>query len=164
MANRHSGQVRGHAASGGAPGSKHYYRPVMSFSQWDQFVETRAIGSVLQVCCGGSRLGQVRVDIDCTVPGVTVCADMLALPFRADAFDTIAADPMYNLAYPTRVHLQRELARIARRRILFKAPWVMRAAGWRLVETLLLASHTCANVAVLSVLDRVPALAGLFDA
>jgi hypothetical protein len=96
----------------------------------------------------------VRVDLDATVPGVNVVADMRRLPFRDEAFDTVCCDPMYDLDNPTRVHLQRELTRVARTRVLFKAPWLPRATGWALVETVLMGSHTCANVAVLSRLDR----------
>ena len=99
-------------------------------------------------------IGTVRVDSDPTVPGVTVVADMLALPFRGSAFETVAADPMYNLDYPTRVFVQRELGRVAARRVLFKGPWVPRMTGFTLIETLLVLSDTCANVAVMSVLDR----------
>ena len=68
---------------------------------------------------------------------------------------------MYELGNDQRVHLQRELTRVAKSRVLFKGPWIPRATGWRLVETVLMASHTCGNVAVLSRLDRMHG-AGLF--
>jgi hypothetical protein len=103
----------------------------------------------------------VRVDLDPTVPGVTVIADMQRLPFRDEAFETVCCDPMYTLPHPERVYLQRELTRVAARRVLFKAPWLLRATGWDLKETVLLMSDTCADVAVLSRIDRVHG-AGLF--
>lgn len=148
---------------GTAPGSKRWYRSVFSGGKWDQFIAGHAVGSVLQVCCGGSRFGAVRVDLDPTVPGVTVVADMRRLPFNDEVFDTVACDPMYALGTDQRVLLQRELTRVAKTRVLFKAPWIMRATGWQLVETVLMASHTCANVAVLSRLDRIHGV-GLFPA
>jgi hypothetical protein len=74
--------------------------------------------------------------------------------------DTIACDPIYNIGFPERVRLQREMARVARHRILFKGPWIPRAHGWRLRQTFLLASHTCANVAVFSVLEKLSAQQG----
>lgn len=151
-------------SKGAAPGSKQFYRRVFSGSRWDEFIKLHAIGSVLQVCCGGSSVGIVRVDVDRTVPGVNVQADMLRMPFAARSFDTVACDPMYNLDHPKRVSLQRELARIARQRVIFKAPWLPRARGFRLHETTLLASHTCSNVAVLSVIERRPESASLFEA
>lgn len=150
---RHSGTTY-IGSRGKAPGSKQWYRSVFSGGKWDQFLLGHATGTVLQVCCGGSRIGLARVDRDGSVPGVNVVADMLALPFLNEAFDTVCCDPMYELGTETRVYLQRELTRVARLRVIFKAPWIMRATGWQLVETVLLASHTCANVAVLSRLDR----------
>jgi len=88
--------------------------------------------------------------------GASIVADQYDLPFRASAFDTVACDPIYGLEYPLRIYLQREIARVARRRIIFKAPWIPRASGWELVETVLIGSHTCANVAVLSLLEFRP--------
>jgi hypothetical protein len=158
---RHAGAVYG-ASKNKAPGSKHYYRPALSGGKWDEFLETRRFGTVLQVCTGGSRFGTARVDADITVPGVNVAGKMDALPFADDSFDTVACDPMYEIQYPDRVRLQRELFRVARYRLLFKSPWIPRGTGWSLKETVLVASHTCANVAVLSVLDRDAASAPLF--
>lgn len=157
---RHGGPVSGHS-SGTAPGSMKWYRSVFSGGKWDQFVTGHAVGAVLQVCCGGSRVGVARVDLDPTVPGVNVVADMCRLPFRDEGFDTVACDPMYDLGNDLRVHLQRELTRVAKTRVLFKGPWIPRATGWNLIETVLMASHTCGNVAVLSRLDRIHG-AGLF--
>ena len=162
MSERHPGAVYG-ASKNKAPGSKQFYRPTYSGGKWDQFVIGHAVGRILQVCCGGSSIGQVRVDIDATVPGVTVQGSMLALPFRDGAFETVCCDPMYNLGNPERIHLQRELARVATARLLFKAPWIPRASGWELKDTILIASHTCANVAVLSRLDKAAAADGFFD-
>lgn len=149
---RDSGAVYGHS-QGAAPGSKHWYRPVFSGSSWDQFLGLHAIAPVLQVCCGGSSFGLARVDCDHSVPGVNVCGDMTALPFRSGSFPTVCCDPMYALTYPDRIHLQRELTRVASRRVIFKAPWIPRATDWDLVEMMLIGSHTCANVAVMTVLE-----------
>ena len=151
---RHPGEVYG-APKNRRPGEKHWYRPVWSFSKWDEFVETRADGDIIQVCTGGSEIGAIRVDLDRQAPGVNVVADFRALPFPDHSIDTVACDPPYSIAHPDRIHLQRELVRVARKRVLFKAPWILRATGWRLLETVLLGSHTCANVAVLSVVECV---------
>lgn len=148
---RHPGAVYG-TSKGSKPGQKHFYRRVWSASKWDEFVASRSEGTVAQVCTGGSQLGIARVDHDRSAPGVSIVAEFQHLPFRDDSFDVVACDPPYDLHNPDRVKLQRELTRIARRRLLFKAPWIPRATGWRLEETVLLASHTCANVAVLTML------------
>jgi Methyltransferase domain len=152
---RHSGEVRGHARkNGGAPGQKHYYRRVWSFSKWDEFVVTRSVGTIAQVCTGGSGLGVVRLDADRKAPSVNVVANFRDLPLRDGSFDTVVCDPPYAIPYPDRVRLQRELARVARSRVILKAPWVMRAAGWKLADIVLLLSHTCANIAALTMMER----------
>lgn len=150
---RHPGKVYG-TSNGMYPGSKHYYRKVYSGGRWDEFVMSRTIGTLIQVCCGGSFLGDVRVDHDREAPGVNVLADMRRLPFEDGSFGTVACDPIYSLSFPDRIRLQRELARVARRRILFKAPWVLRATGWHCTEYLLVTPATCSNVSVMTVLER----------
>lgn len=157
---RAKGEPYGHS-KGRQLGSKQFYRPVWSGGKWDEFVKSRSKGALLQVCCGGSWLGQARVDF-LPLEAVNVRADMLRLPFARDSFETVACDPPYDLSFPDRVHLQRELARVTRKRILFKAPWIPRATGWALGETVLIASHTCQNVAVLSVLERKAETGNLF--
>jgi hypothetical protein len=135
----------------------HRYRPAYSGGKWDEFLKAWVVGRHLQVCCGGSKVGEVRVDIDPSVPGVTVVANQKELPFRDDSFDTVSCDPIYTLPLPERIHLQRELFRVAARRVIFKAPWIPRGRAWHLHEPLtLIAPDTCNNVAVLSVLNKGP--------
>lgn len=149
---RHPGEVYG-ASKRRSPGQKHWYRPVWTFSRWDEFIRTRSVGTVVQVCTGGSSEGNVRVDLDRSAPGVNVVADFRALPLPNDCADTVVCDPPYSIGHPDRIRLQRELTRIARSRLLFKAPWIPRATGWMMTEAVLLGSHTCANIALLSVLE-----------
>lgn len=150
---RHPGAIYGHS-NGRAPGQKHFYRVVYTITAWDDFLRLWVTGTLAQVCCGASKIADVRIDIDPKAPGVDVVADMSTLPLADASIDTVACDPIYSLGFPERVRLQRELARVARRRILFKAPWIPRARGFKLIQAFLLASHTCQNVAVLSVLER----------
>lgn len=162
MKKRHAGTVYGHS-KGKAPGSKHYYKPVYSASKWDEFLRAHAGDDLLQVCSGGSFVGKVRVDLDVKSPSANVRADMIRLPFASKSFDAVACDPIYELAYPKRITLQRELFRVARKLVIFKAPWIPRGSGWKLREPVMgILSHTCANVAVMVVLDRVPEEEDLF--
>ena len=157
---RHVGSVYGHP-NGSSPGQKHFYRRIYSIKAWDDFLQLHRVGTVAQVCCGASTIGIARVDLDREAPGANVRGDAFHLPLQDKCVDTVACDPIYGIAFPNRVHLQRELARVARRRILFKGPWIPRARGFRLVGAFLLASHTCQNVAVLSVLEARAAQEGL---
>ena len=144
------------------PGSKHFYRPVWSGGKWDEFVVSRSRGVLLQVCCGASHLGIARVDLLTEAPAVNLRADMVRLPFQDDTFDTSACDPPYGIAMPMRVHLQRELFRVTRQRLLFKGTWIPRGRGWKLAEAVLVGSHTCQNIGIMSVVDSVPQEADLF--
>lgn len=150
---RHSGKVYGHS-KGKQPGSKLYYRQVYTIPGWDQFITAHRLDPLLQVCAGGSFLGFWRVDHDPKSPSANIRASMYRLPFPSKTFGTVACDPPYELPFPDRVRLQRELARVAIWRIIFKGPWIPRCPGWTLTQTVLIASHTCQNVAILSILDQ----------
>lgn len=150
---RHPGAVYGHS-KGAKPGEKHYYRPIYSGGKWDQYLTYHNKPPLLQVCAGGSMMGVARIDNDPEAPAVNILAEMTELPFSTGAFCSVACDPIYELDYPRRIRLQRELFRVARERVIFKAPCIPRGSGWVLVDTTLIGSHTCANVAVLSVLQR----------
>lgn len=159
---RHEGVTYG-ASKGKAPGSKLYYKPVYSGGKWNEFLGVHTLGTLLQVCCGGSHVGPVRVDHDPKTLA-NIRADMFRLPFASRSFDTVACDPPYELDNPRRVRLQREIVRVARRRVIFKATWVPRAEGWRLNDPVMgVLSHTCANVAIMAVLDRLPHERSLFE-
>lgn len=160
MPERHPGAVYG-ASKGKRPGSKLWYqrrvkyKATWSGGRWDEYVKAHMFGRVLQVCAGGSVVGDVRLD-KYETPGMTVRGDMLALPFEDRSFDTVACDPPYGVKNPYRVRLQRELFRVARRRVIWKAPWLLRGRGWVLRKDLLtmIGSHTCASISALAVFDR----------
>lgn len=153
MARRGLGSLSTRSA-GILPGSKHYYRRVYTVPGWDAFLRLWSYGLLAQACCGASRQGTIRVDHDPTAPGVNVVADAFHLPLQDQSVDTVACDPIYSMGFDDRVRLQRELARVARWRVLFKGPWIPRVRGFRLGGVFLLASHTSQNVAVLSILNR----------
>ena len=57
------------------------------------------IGETLNLPCGGSPLGDVRVDIDPSV-NPDIVADIENIPFEERSFDTVYCDPPYSyLAY-----------------------------------------------------------------
>lgn len=143
-------------SEGVRPGLKHFYRPTWTVPAWDEFVLGHALGTIVQVCPGGSMLGIARIDVTDKAPGMNVKGSALSLPIRSESIDTVACDPPYEMGFPLRVVMQRELFRVARQRVIFKAPWIPRGSGWDLKVTVLLCSHTCQNVAILSMLERRP--------
>ena len=63
----------------------------LNFS-WDKDTEDwlrhQKKGSTLNICCGMSRVGDIRADLDKTVDPDIVC-DVHYPPFRANSFDTV---------------------------------------------------------------------------
>jgi len=52
-------------------------------------------GFTLNICCGMSKIGDIRADIDPTVKPDVIC-DMDHLPFKKDVFDTVVCDPPFS--------------------------------------------------------------------
>jgi hypothetical protein len=110
------------ASNGTVPleGTKHPYTVGQLLWPKDvhMWVSRRLIGTSLHVCCGKSLLGSVRVDI--FQESADVRADAARLPFRAQSFDTVLIDPPYNGIFQWNHDMLAELARIARKRIIFQ--------------------------------------------
>jgi len=89
------------------------------------------IGTVLNVNCGKSRLGNVRTDQFCLAPGVK-WANCHHLPFRDNSFDTVVISnvPIKDKLVDRQKWLG-ELARIARKRIVILNDAVFQIPGFR---------------------------------
>ena len=77
------------------------------------------IGRSLNVCCGMSEVGDVRVDIDANT-NRTQEGDLFNLKFPPLSFDTVICDPPfeYYVTGENRFRWIQELARIARKRLM----------------------------------------------
>ena len=78
-----------------------------------------AIGKTLNVCCGMSRVGEVRVDID-PKSNRTVEGDLFNLSFKAKSFDTVICDPPFSLY--NKFRWIRKLTDLAICRLLLSTP------------------------------------------
>jgi len=83
-----------------------------------RWISERLLGKTLHVCCGKSLLGDCRLDLH--EADVDVCADAARLPFGDRAWDTLLCDPPYNGVFQWNHSMLSELARVARRRIIFQ--------------------------------------------
>ncbi len=84
----------------------------------ERWLQHMSVGSTLNVCCGSSRVGNVRVDIDPTA-NRTEEGDLFNLRFQPLAFDTVICDPPFSLF--SRFDWINNLSKIARRRFLLAA-------------------------------------------
>lgn len=91
-------------------------------SEIEEFLEDRLIGFSLHICCGKSKLGDVRLDL--YESDVNIKASMDRLPFTNQSFNTVLIDPPYNSKFQIMHDMLEELSRVARRRIIFQH-WFM---------------------------------------
>ena len=113
-----------HATRGAVPlaGTSHVYTvgKVLWPDAIEDFLSGLFIGRTLHVCCGKSRLGDVRLDLN--EPGVDIQCDAADMrEYVADGeFETVLCDPPYNGKFQWNHDLLSELARVASRRIVFQ--------------------------------------------
>lgn len=82
----------------------------------EKFLENNLAGLTLHVCCGISKLGDVRLDL--FQPNIDVRADASKLPFVDKSFDTILSDAPYNSKFQWNHDLLSEMSRVSKFRII----------------------------------------------
>lgn len=111
-----------HATRGAVPlaGNSHLY--TVEKQLWPEDVETvlngLLIGRSLHLCCGKSKLGDVRLDLN--EPDADIQADAAHTGLDDKCFDTVLCDPPYNGEFQWNHDLLEELARLALCRIVFQ--------------------------------------------
>jgi hypothetical protein len=112
-------------ASGGSvplAGTSHLY--TVSKVLWpdsiQEFLSTLLVGRSLHVCCGKSRLGDVRLDLNEETADIRCDASDMSQYVGNDQFDTVLCDPPYNGKFQWNHDLLKELARVASQRIVFQ--------------------------------------------
>ena len=113
------------ATNGAVPlaGTSHIYtvKKVLWPREIESFLETLFIGRTLHVCCGKSRIGNVRLDIDpANAPDIVCDAANMRGAVADGEFETVLCDPPYNGVFRWNHDLLSELARVASRRIIFQ--------------------------------------------
>lgn len=114
-----------HKTRGSVPlaGTSHVYTvsKVLWAPPTEAFLGSLLMGRSLHVCCGASKLGDVRLDNDPTHSPDLLgdMSDMSAL-VGDDAFETVLIDPPYNSKLGMMHAMLTELARVASQRIIFQ--------------------------------------------
>lgn len=85
----------------------------------DFWLMRHCIGHTLNVCCGMSKAGHVRIDIDPTVEPDILC-DVNDLPYAKQSFDTVICDPPFS--FYNRFKWIYRLADLAKYRLILSAP------------------------------------------
>lgn len=104
-------------------GNSHLY--TVKKKLWNDSIEdilqSLFVGKTLHVCCGKSRLGDVRLDLDPNNNPDIICDASNMKHFVADdEFETVLCDPPYNGQFQWNHNLLAELSRVASKRIIFQ--------------------------------------------
>lgn len=118
------------ATKGNVPlaGTSHLYtvNKLLWPGEVEAVLESLLLPSSLHVCCGKSRLGDVRLDLD-EAHKPDIVADAADIPCADNEYDTVLCDPPYNGDHGWNHKLLAELARVASKRIIFQH-WFIPAA------------------------------------
>ncbi len=85
----------------------------------EEFLSGLLKGRTLHLCCGESKLGDVRLDQD-AAHSPDVIGDAAHTEFKDRSFETVLCDPPYNGEFQWNHDLLSELARVANSRIVFQ--------------------------------------------
>jgi hypothetical protein len=84
----------------------------------ENYLKGLLIEKSLHICCGISRIGDVRLDL--YAEDINVRGDMSRLPFSNQSFDSVIIDPPYNSKLQIMHDMLSELSRVAKQRIIFQ--------------------------------------------
>jgi hypothetical protein len=112
------------ATRGNVPlaGTTHIYRvkKVLWPKDVESFIETLFVGRTLHVCCGLSKIGDVRLDLYQGDVDIRCDAANMRGVIGDGEFGTVLCDPQYNGRFRWNHDLLSELARVASQRIIFQ--------------------------------------------
>ena len=117
--------------------AKFRWRQSWRFPRWIEkwFDEFCSHGHSLNVCCGRSPIGDVRVDTD---PNSTAThnAEMHNLPFENETFDRIMSDPPWYIPFFHRMWPFFELVRVCKvgGLIAYNATWIPESVAVTIVD------------------------------
>jgi len=113
-------------------------------------------GRSINVCCGLSKLGDVRVDL---YPKQSTAqkADMNELPFEDDSFDTVISDPPWKIEFFKRMEPFRECIRICKLdgRIIYNCTWKPVSRYVQLEKAIIRTDNNFANVSVIWIFKKI---------
>lgn len=97
------------------------YRKTWRFNLDEEaYIKKSLIGKSLNVCCGQSRLGSVRVDLDEKHSPDLIC-DYFKLPYKQCEYDTVIFDPPFQDYWKLGLnHVLQKIGKLASKRFIVK--------------------------------------------
>lgn len=124
----------------------------------EDFIKQKTVGYSLNVPCGKSQVGDIRLDID---PNLSMrdAYNMFnnKLPYPPNTFDTVISDPPWKIGHYFRPRLFFELVRVCKLggQIIYNATWIPTSKCTILTETHIRQSSQFSNVSIISVFMKV---------
>ena len=100
-------------------------KPQMLEANWihppsvERWLRRMSIGDTLNICCGKSKVGDIRIDLDPNAERNFI-GDLFHPPFRKFSFDTVICDPPYS--YFNKWIWVFRISDLARKRFLIASP------------------------------------------
>ena len=124
----------------------------------EDFVRERVKGYTLNVPCGTSKIGDVRLDID---PNLSMreAYDFFKdkLPYPSNTFDTVISDPPWKIQHYFRPKLFFPLVEVCKvgGQIIYNATWIPTSKYVKLEETWIRQSSQFSNISIISIFTKI---------
>lgn len=124
----------------------------------EDFVKERTKGYSLNVPCGCSKIGDVRLDVD---PKLSMrgAYDFFKdkLNFPKNTFDTVISDPPWKIGHYFRPRLFFELVDVCKvgGTIIYNAVWIPTSKQVKLKEVWIRQSSQFSNISIISVFEKI---------
>jgi len=135
------------------------FRPAFIWEkEIEDFVKDRMKGYTLNVPCGTSQLGDIRLDIKADF-SMREAYDFFndSLPFSDNTFDTIISDPPWKIGHYFRPKLFFKLVEKCKIGgiIIYNATWIPTSKYVKLKEVWVRQSSQFSNVSIISVFEKI---------
>jgi len=128
----------------------------------EEFIKPRIQGYSLNIPCGQSQLGDIKIDNDINSSADRI-ADMMSIPYPNNYFDTVISDPPWKLNHFKRPKQFFELVRVCKvgGTIIFNATWIPESKCVRLDEIWVRQSARFGNVSIICLFTKTKTIASL---
>lgn len=135
------------------------FRPAFTWEdEIEDFVKERMKGYTLNVPCGTSKLGDIRLDVDPRM-SMREAYDFFKdrIPYPKNTFDTVISDPPWKIGHYFRPKLFFSLVDVCKvgGTIIYNATWIPTSKYVKLKETYIRQSSQFSSVSILSVFEKI---------
>ena len=124
----------------------------------EDFVKEHIKGYTLNVPCGSSKLGDIRLDIDSNL-SMRKAYDFFKdeIPYPHNTFDTVISDPPWKVGHYFRPAMFFSLVDVCKVGgiIIYNATWIPTSKSVKLLKTYIRQSGQFSNVSIISIFEKI---------